>query len=120
KPDYALATGGARVIPSLTSKTYTISPKSPFFRALGFFTGGNGYAEGRPPVTALHYDSHSGMCWPFDGSHGQLGVVLARPVRVHEITIDHLAREVAFDRSSAPREMEVWALAEGASNREKL
>ncbi|KAF9004005.1 hypothetical protein BDQ17DRAFT_1355318 [Cyathus striatus] len=108
KPDYALHSGGAR-----------IRPASGFGSIIGLITG-NGYAIGRPPVTALHHEMHSGHCWPFVGEQGQLGVALSMPVIVEEITIDHVAKEVAFDMRSAPKEMEVWGLVEGKDNLEKV
>ena len=108
--DYAFYSGGANVIPSLTSPTYEI-PSSYFY---GLITGTSVYA--RSPVTALHHDLHLGYCWPFRGSKGQLGVKLASLVHISDFTIDHVAREVAHDMRSAPRYMEVWGLVEGEEN----
>jgi SUN domain-containing protein 1/2 len=54
------------------------------------------------------------------GSYGQLGVMLALPAIISDITIDHVAKEVAFDLSTAPREMEVWGQVEGKENLEKV
>jgi SUN domain-containing protein 1/2 len=71
-------------------------------------------------VTALHHELHNGHCWPFAGQEGQLGVVLAAPILVEEVTIDHLAREIAYDVRSAPRQMEVWGMVEGKDNIERL
>lgn len=115
RPDLALHSAGARVIPSLTSPTFEIRPSS----LRGLLTG-NGYAVGRPPVTALHYELHSGHCWPFAGSEGQLGVALAAPAYITDISIDHVAKEIAFDLRSAPREMELWGLVEGRDNIAKV
>jgi len=119
KADFALHSGGARVIPSLTSPTLEIKPKGFPRRLYGLVTG-SGYALGRPPVTALHHELHNGHCWPFAGQEGQLGVVLAAPILVEEVTIDHLAREIAYDVRSAPRQMEVWGMVEGKDNIERL
>lgn len=120
KADYALHSGGARVIPSLTSATLEVQPKTLQRRLYGLIMG-TGYAVGRSPVTALHHELHNGHCWPFPGQQGQLGVVLARgAVVIDEVSIDHVSKEVAFDLSSAPRDMEVWAMVEGADNLEKL
>jgi len=33
--------------------------------------------------------------------------------------VDHVSRDVAFDVSSAPKDMEVWGMVEGAENIEK-
>ena len=75
---------------------------------------------GRPPVYALHHDTSAGMCWPFAGSTGTLGVALARPAYIEAVSADHLARELAWDVRSAPRGMEVWGLVEGRDNIEKV
>lgn len=119
KADFALSSSGASVIPSITSDTLEIVPQGLWQQAIATITG-NGYAIGRPPITALHYETHNGHCWPFVGDQGQLGVLLALPVRIEEITIDHVARDIAWDMRSAPREMEVWAFVEGAENLAKV
>ena len=119
KADFALHSGGAVVIPSLTSDTHEIRPQGVRQHVIGYLTG-HGYALGRPPITALHHETHIGHCWPFKGDQGQLGVTLSRIVRIEEISIDHAARDVAWDMSSAPRKMEVWGLVEGASNFAKV
>jgi SUN domain-containing protein 1/2 len=118
KVDYAMHSGGARVIPSLTSPSYEIQPDTLGSQFFGFLTG-NGYAVGRPPVTALHHETHGGYCWPFASQRGQLGISLAAPVIIDEVTIDHISRDIALDIRSAPQHMEVWGLVEGGENLEK-
>lgn len=119
KPDFALHSAGGRVIPSLTSPTFEIKPSTLRAAVFGALTG-NGYASGHPPVTAIEPSLHAGRCWPMAGTGGQLAVALAMPVYVDEITIDHVATEVAFDMRTAPRQMEVWGLVEGEDNIRKL
>jgi len=119
RPDFALHSAGAQIIPSLTSATYSISPEGAFGKAVGFVTG-SGYASGLSPINALHPHNYAGRCWPFGGSEGQLGVKLARRTYISDITIDHVAKEVAFDLRSTPRQMEVWGLVEGKDNLAKV
>lgn len=119
RPDFAMYSSGASVIPSLTSDTFEIKPQGMASRVLGFVTG-NGYAVGRPPVTALHHETHNGHCWPFAGSKGQLAVMLSMPAYISDVTIDHVAKEVATDMRSAPRDMELWGLVEGEENTAKF
>lgn len=119
RPDFALHSTGAKVIPSLTSATFEMRPSNIRGQLVGLITG-NGYAIGRPPVTALHHELHSGHCWPFAGTEGIFGVALAAPTYISDVTIDHVAKEVAFDMRSAPREMEVWAMVEGRDNVAKV
>jgi len=115
KPDFALHSGGARIIPSLTSSTFEIKPQNIGSQMIGLVTG-SGYAVGRPPITALHHEMQNGHCWPFAGGEGQLGVALASPIFIEEVSIDHVAKSIAFDMRSAPRQMEVWGLVEGKDN----
>ena len=119
RPDFALHSSGARLIPSLTSPTYELRPTTLRSRIIGSLTG-DGYAIGRPPITALHHELHTGYCWPFPGTEGQLAVKLAAPTYITDVTIDHVAKEVAFDMRSAPRNMELWGLVEGADNIAKV
>ncbi|KAI0649346.1 hypothetical protein C8Q79DRAFT_507981 [Trametes meyenii] len=118
--DYALHSAGAQIIPSLTSDTAEVRPHGFFSQITGLLAGGNGFAVGRPPITALHHEVHTGHCWPFPGSQGQLGVALAAPVYISDVTIDHVAKEVALDMRSAPRQMELWGLVEGQDNMSKF
>lgn len=119
RPDFALHSGGARPIPHLTSSTLELRPSTLQKQILGLITG-HGYEVGRSPITALHQDLHSGNCWPMTGSYGQLGVMLAFPAVISDITIDHVAKEVAFDLSTAPKDMEVWGQVEGEDNLAKV
>lgn len=119
RPDFALHSGGARIIPSLTSPTFEMRPQNVRGQLVGMLTG-NGYAIGRPPITALHPELHVGNCWSLEGSQGQLGVALAAPTYITDISIDHVAKEVAFDMRTAPRQMEVWAMVEGKDNVAKV
>ncbi|KAE8267775.1 hypothetical protein A4X09_0g4564 [Tilletia walkeri] len=131
RPDYALYSAGARVLPALTSRSYGQSGTPSRLSAPKFWswpTGGKkteitydaGLASGRgrPPVTALHPDISPGMCWAFPGSRGTLGIKLARRnVRVSHVTIEHAPERLLKDRQdleakspirSAPRRLEVW------------
>lgn len=115
RPDYAMYSAGGGIIPSLTSPTYEIRPDGFAGRVLGMFTG-QGNVIGRPPVTILHHENHDGHCWPFAGSEGQVGVMLAFPTRITDVTIDHVSKDMGTNLRSAPRHMEVWGLVEGEEN----
>ncbi|KAL4072775.1 hypothetical protein V8B97DRAFT_1870072 [Scleroderma yunnanense] len=119
RADFALHSAGARPIPHLTSYTLEMRPTTFRGRVLGWMTG-HGREVGRSPITALHQDIHSGLCWPMSGDFGQLGVALASPAFISDFTVDHVAKEVAFDVRTAPRDMEVWGLVEGKENLEKV
>ncbi|KAG8730129.1 hypothetical protein FRC11_007395 [Ceratobasidium sp. 423] len=115
RADFALYTGGGRVIPEYTSPTFSMESTSGWRRMLGI-----GTVHGRSPAVALVPDINVGNCWPFAGSQGQIAVLLSRSVKVDAVTIDHASKEVAYDLRAAPRKFAVWGLVEGADNLEKL
>ena len=102
-PDYALYTAGARVVPSITSDTLVVKSAS----RLGKWVAGSKDIEGRAPATALHPDNSVGSCWPFNGSQGQLGILLSRRVIMTDVTIEHAAKELSPDVKTAPKAIEV-------------
>lgn len=119
RPDYALYSSGAQIIPTLTSPTYEGYPETLKGKIIGSITG-NGYYIGRSPLTALHHELQTGYCWPFRGTEGQLALSLAVPIYITDVSIDHVAKEVALDMRTAPRDMELWALVEGKDNIAKV
>ncbi|RIA88644.1 UNC-like C-terminal-domain-containing protein [Glomus cerebriforme] len=108
KADFALSTGGAKIISPLTSPTYEQWPKQLHKIAIAKLTG-HGITRGKPPITALQPETHVGQCWPFAGQQGQLAVLLSRRIYVTAITYDHVSKTVAMGTTSAPKEFEVWA-----------
>ncbi|KAL1924688.1 uncharacterized protein VTP21DRAFT_4342 [Calcarisporiella thermophila] len=108
-PDYALASGGARIIPTMTSKTYSVRPGG-FFGQISASLFSVGIKQGMPPVAAIHPDTHVGQCWPFHGSQGNLGILLSRPIVVTDLTVEHVNKDVAIDLGSAPQRIEVWGI----------
>jgi len=117
--DYAIYSGGGRIIPSLTSPTYEIRVKRTWLASITGFGETSG-PQGRPPVTALVPHIDVGNCWPFQGSAGTLGVYLSRHVYVSSVTIDHVAKEVTFDITPAPKRVHIWGVVDGADNLAKL
>ncbi|CAE6534106.1 unnamed protein product [Rhizoctonia solani] len=115
RADFALYTGGGRVVPEYTTPTFSMSSASGWRRMLGI-----GTVHGRSPAVALVPDINVGNCWPFAGSQGQIAVLLSRNVKVDAVTIDHASKEVAYDLRAAPRKFAIWGLVEGADNLEKL
>lgn len=107
-PDFALHTAGAVVIPSLTSPTLDVCS-----RVAGFPMS---CMTGRAPVTALHPSVHQGQCWPMKGNTGHLGVALARPIYITNVTIEHVHFKAAIDASSSPKDMELWGMIDGVEN----
>ncbi|KAF9500288.1 hypothetical protein BDN71DRAFT_1382407, partial [Pleurotus eryngii] len=109
RPDFALSSAGARVIPAWTTPTLKLTTSSrswlsSFFRSPQL---------GNPPEVALQPDLHNGNCWPFAGEVGQLAIALARTIHMQEVVIEHIPRHLSFDISSAPMDMELWGVEEG-------
>ncbi|GES86911.1 hypothetical protein RCL_jg20809.t1 [Rhizophagus clarus] len=111
KADFALSTGGAKIISPLTSPTYEQWPTQWYKMAFAKLTG-HGITRGKPPVTALQPDVHVGQCWPFAGQKGQLAVLLSRQIYVTAVTYDHVSKTIAMGVTSAPKEFEIWGFAD--------
>lgn len=134
KADYALYSAGGRVIPSMTSPTLDLVHGSSTSAGLlsqipliGSTLSSRTrkqqqqYSRGRSPVVALHHDNAPGMCWPFAGQSGQLGIQLARRTLVTDITVEHPPSTLTFgDSTSAPREVTISALVDRPEDRQKL
>ncbi|CAG8733041.1 7549_t:CDS:1, partial [Acaulospora morrowiae] len=112
KADFALSSGGAKIISPLTSPTYEQWPTQ-WYKLILASTIGHGITRGKPPITAIQPDTHVGQCWPFSGQQGQLAVLLSRQVYVTSVTYDHISKKVAMGTTSAPKEIEVWGFIDG-------
>lgn len=95
--DYAVESGGGRVVLSATSRTYQ---QTSLQALLGVFPG-------NAPRTILHPDVSTGQCWAFAGPQGFVTVALPEPVRVSAVTVDHIAYALRR-RNSAPRDFAVY------------
>ena len=73
-----------------------------------------------PPEVALSDDLRMEYCWPIRNSSGQLGFMLSEMILVTHVTIDHLARDMTSDISSAPRRMVLWGVIDGEDNMDKV
>jgi SUN domain-containing protein 1/2 len=119
KADFALFSGGGRIWPKQTSRTIELGPKGAWDKLTAWLFA-DGERIGRPPAVALHHDNANGRCWAFNGDRGQLGVILARPAFIEEVTIDHVAQQLTWDVRSAPRQMELWGFVEHKENEERV
>ncbi|KAJ3502796.1 hypothetical protein NLJ89_g8725 [Agrocybe chaxingu] len=53
---------------------------------------------------------HPGQCWLIHGSSGQFGIEFRRAATISHISIDHIAKELSFDISNAPKEALIWGI----------
>ncbi|KAI1782889.1 hypothetical protein LXA43DRAFT_904677, partial [Ganoderma leucocontextum] len=103
RPDYALWSAGARIIPSVTSATYVVPSQT---WRMPWST--RPIIERKPPELALTPEVYPGYCWAMKGRKGSLGITLAGEIRPSAVTIDYPAKGVTFHRTTAPRNIEVW------------
>ncbi|KAI0745555.1 UNC-like C-terminal-domain-containing protein, partial [Earliella scabrosa] len=101
--DYASASAGAFVVDALTSPTYTghlEKRSSHYHNALWL----------KPPILALVPELQPGHCWAMAGSSGTLGVTLAQAIEPRAFTIDHIAKPISLQYTSAPKDGEIWGV----------
>lgn len=103
--DYASYSAGARPIETLTSPTWN-GPLAGSSEPQEIIRG----KQARGPVWALKRDIQQGSCWAMAGTAGHLGIQLAEPIVITNLTVDHLPASLASETRSAPRHIRVWAL----------
>ncbi|CAH2054155.1 unnamed protein product [Thlaspi arvense] len=97
--DYALASGGAFVMDH--SDPYLVG------------NGGNWFGTSRRRVHSKAAKmltpsfGEPGQCFPLKGSSGYVQVRLRTPIIPEAVTLEHVSKAVAYDRSSAPKDCRV-------------
>ncbi|KAK9076907.1 hypothetical protein SSX86_005242 [Deinandra increscens subsp. villosa] len=96
--DYAVASGGAMVLKH--SEAFTGSS-----RVMGWFSG-----NVRSDAVKVLQPSFGqpGECFPLKGDNGFVEIKLRTAIVPEAITLEHVSKSVAFDRSSAPKDCKVW------------
>ncbi|CAG8785130.1 9161_t:CDS:2 [Gigaspora margarita] len=106
--DYALYTGGARIIPHLTTRDYEAWPSKSYQVLWGFLTRKNVIKSNKASIV-ITPTVNVGECWCFNGTQGQIAIRLSRSIFVTQITYHHIGRQVSIDPiSSAPKDFELW------------
>ncbi|PSS21597.1 Protein SAD1/UNC-84 domain protein [Actinidia chinensis var. chinensis] len=104
--DYALASGGAMVVKH--SEPYTIARGNNWFYAT--------------KLKDVHDDAEKmlrpsfgepGQCFPLRGSNGFVEIKLRTAIVPEAVTLEHVAKSVAYDRSSAPKHCRVSGWLQG-------
>ncbi|CAH8324386.1 unnamed protein product [Eruca vesicaria subsp. sativa] len=94
--DYALASGGGFVMKH--SDPFLVGKGSNWFATIG----------GRAHANAVKMLSPSfgepGQCFALKGSNGYVQIRLRGPIVPEAFTLEHVAKNVAYDRSSAPKD----------------
>lgn len=108
--DYALYTGGARIIPHLTTRDYEAWPSKSYQVLWGFLTRKNVIKSNKASIV-ITPTVNVGECWCFNGTQGQIAIRLSRSIFVTQITYHHIGRQVSIDPiSSAPKDFELWGV----------
>jgi len=120
KPDFALSGVGGEIIPHLTFPDFKVQAEPRILGRLGFMYlfPANIQVEKRA-VQAIQPEVHPGACWAMKGSDGQIGIRLARPIIVTEVTIEHVDPRTALHHGTAPREMEIWGLTSSSGEKHR-
>ncbi|KAG7032913.1 Protein SAD1/UNC-84 domain protein 1, partial [Cucurbita argyrosperma subsp. argyrosperma] len=116
--DYALASGGAMVVKH--SEPFTGRTSNWFSR-----NARNGVHSNANKMLKPSF-GEPGQCFPLKGSSGFVQIRLRTAIVPEAITLEHVAKSVAYDRSSAPKACRVsgWFqgddVAASAANAEKM
>ncbi|KDP20591.1 hypothetical protein JCGZ_04204 [Jatropha curcas] len=104
--DYALASGGASVVKH--SEPYITGKGSNWF--LMSSRGG-----AHPDAVKMLKPSFGepGQCFPLKGSSGFVQIKLRTAIVPEAVTLEHVAKNVAYDRSSAPKDCRVSGWLQG-------
>lgn len=98
---------GADVIEALTSSTHTsLDPRSG--------------AVAWKPETVISPGLEAGRCWSFSGTSGHIGISLADEIIVTNLTVEHIALDLAPNLNTAPKDMTLWGLLDDASEVRKF
>lgn len=96
--DYAIASGGAMVVKH--SEPYTGR------KSIWFSRSGKGVHSDADKMLKPSF-GEPGHCFPLKGSSGFVQIKLRAAIVPEAITLEHVAKSVAFDRSSAPKDCRV-------------
>lgn len=106
RADYALGTGGAVVV----------KHSEPFLKGKGSklfaMSGRNGVHSDAEKMLKPSF-GEPGQCFPLKGSSGFVQIKLRTAIIPEAITLEHVAKSVAFDRSSAPKDCRISGWLQG-------
>ncbi|KAI3987460.1 hypothetical protein MKX01_039518 [Papaver californicum] len=98
--DYALASGGGRVLDHSESFTHAKGP--------GWLPFKNQYEVHQDAQRVLEPSfGEPGKCFPLKGRNGYVVIKLRTAIIPEAVTVEHVSKSVAYDRSSAPKDIRV-------------
>lgn len=108
--DYALGTAGARVVRH--SEPYDFRKGKNWVAAPKILTGVHANAQKMLEPSF----GEPGQCFALQGSSGFVEIRLKTAIVPEAVTLEHVSKSVAFDRSSAPKDCRISAWLEGAGD----
>ena len=104
--DYAQASAGGFVYGRHTSPPLSVTSTS----LLGWLPllGDIATVSHLPATVALERNTDVGNCWAFEGRQGHVTIGLSEPIRISNVTIDHIPGSIARHVSSAPRDFALF------------
>uniref|UniRef100_A0A0A9EAL2 SUN domain-containing protein n=1 Tax=Arundo donax TaxID=35708 RepID=A0A0A9EAL2_ARUDO len=100
--DYALGSGGAKVV----------SHSDPFQNGKTIFTGRGGVHATAQKMLEPSF-GQPGECFALKGSSGFVNIKLRTGIIPEAVTLEHVDKSVAYDRSSAPKDFKVHGWYQG-------
>lgn len=103
--DYAADASGGKIVPHLSSATYS-SPHQLVATDVLHSFGANAHIGKRDGVIKPGAKT-LGDCWPLQGRSGSLTVQLKTPLNISHVSVEHVARSVTKYPGTAPRSFRV-------------
>ncbi|KAL5224735.1 hypothetical protein ABZP36_011374 [Zizania latifolia] len=103
--DYALASGGGKVV----------KHSEPFRKVKSFFTGHSSLRESAQKMLEPSF-GQPGECFALEGSSGYVEIKLRTEIIPEAVTLEHVDKSVAYDRSSAPKNFQVSGWYQGTED----
>ncbi|PAN31427.1 hypothetical protein PAHAL_5G419000 [Panicum hallii] len=96
--DYAVASGGGRVV----------RHSEPYVPKRGILNGWLGGGNADPQKMIQPSFGEPGQCFPLQGSSGFVEIKLKTGIIPEAVTLEHVSKDVAYDRSTAPKGCRVY------------
>ncbi|KAG8388422.1 hypothetical protein BUALT_Bualt02G0124200 [Buddleja alternifolia] len=112
--DYALASGGGRVLSH--SEPYGVGKMG---GAVSWWANRNMVSVKAEKIISPSF-GEPGQCFPLKGASGFIEIRLRTAIIPDAVTLEHVAKSVAYDRSSAPKHCRVsgWMQRQGSTDTE--
>lgn len=105
--DYAVGTGGGRVVHHSEGYFYGNGRKWGLAAVGSLFKTGNPMHPYAGKVLEPSF-GEPGQCLPLKGSRVFVDIAVRTAIFINAVTLEHVAKSVAYDRSSAPKEFRIF------------